>query len=1728
MMNKLARVACVLMAMVVGVAVWADDAALAQWRMAMATNGYVAVERKQKVPQDVQQIIWKCYREHIGNEGVQMSRPRLVSTNEYGAVYDLPFTAADGVRHNFGVVLAEGDARPYYLSAEGLAGCKVDDVALSVLSSGTVTNNVVSTVCRVLDRANAVVFRSLDGLDVNVPFNRFHLYVSDDMPMAEWRHPVRYLFIDENADSFAVAYGSEPLEVVVDGVNERFTCVGDCAAGSKASRSLLKGSGALIATSSGDGFPSVSGGNASGCYALLVSGGYNTANNHCRYWNEICFVYNVLRKRFCLPRANIKVLWAGGDPAKDLCRNGTCTSVSHPCRGYSFETSNLSDFDLDGNEDIDGAATLANVRTVLSAYSKSLKASDQLLIFFSDHGGVYGGGVNDKATVCLWGDELMDSELASLTREIKCPVMAALKTCYSGGMIREFVDSSASRMMATADRYDPSLAYPMMGDWTYYFFSALCGYYPAGTPTTISGLNPRDRGEVCNADQDGDGRVSFYEAHQFAYKMNPHVGDDIPQYGESTANLGKKLFMTKYADMPAVIAKEKVLTPTLSRAPGLLGYAPCTVTASCGTSGATIRYTLDGSAPSGKSTVYSGKITVTKDATVSVRAFKSGMVASDVVSAAYTVKKTAPGKALITSVSQGDNPTGIVVAWAKGEGASSYDVLRAENQSMSSSSTVASGLSSATLTYLDAGAIPGKTYYYVIRAVNKYGKTSSAVSQAARRKLSPPSGIKGTVTAGAVTSTVKLTWDAAWGATHYRVFRRLEDGQEIEVTDGWKTSRSVTDNVPMNGLYYRYPRYFIQSATSSSGGRASDRSAPYETRIDASLSSKEISFSRPTGSGLSQQIKRTIEAANLASAINGGLAGQDDYFKKPVAIQLAVGESVTKYCEIINVNYYGGETTYSTSDSISVAVVSGGSCISLSRANNGYDLTIAARSETMSAPAVVRVTLSSSTAKKTRDLHVYVSSSKIIKNLNLGDVPYCMASGDSVELDDLCGCGYVDGSSSDSLPSGVSVQWNIVGGCGAELDDGVLDVHNLNGVTNVVLQATVLTAYGEITSRKTIALLPKMPVMEVEIPATGGASTNYITRLPGVMEVRFPLNSWLDKIAIHLSEEKSIGSAMTYIIGSSGQKRLLFKDYYFWVSFAAARNSGRDREWRYTMTWEGGGMIFLIRQKAAPMANTPEITSVGIGRVAVGLNADGSQLHYATDGEEPSADSPVYSDGIVFADDTVFAVKAFGDWMRASDTVYADIAGADSQPDKVKISFNAVQSGLKTPAARTYKANEAFGTLPAFAETNGLFFKGWSLHEGSDKVVAPTDGVPSQNATLYAVWSPVPGNKPSWSALPWDFESAMTVTMKVYDDTSKRYLDPSVCIVGIADSDGICRGSSENGFGDTQSELNGKNGLYVFGVYSQIPNGQETGLRIRVWNRQIGYMSVVADKLDFSAGAELGSETSPVILHVKVPVYKALFSANGGSGSKTKLVAAGKTVGTLQKAMRKGYKLKGWYTKKSGGTKITAKTKVMNNVTYYAQWTANTYKIKFNKNGGKGTMKTLSATYGKSVKLTANAFKRTGYKFAGWAKTTKGKVAYKNKANVKNLTATNGKTVTIYAVWKKAKSSSVKAAAMAVVAKPVIKPATTVVSVPAWAAGTFYGGDEGSFTTITVSKTGKVSGKVLFADGKWTIVGKAVGQRLETVATDADGNSAEVVFVIAKTPDGRCRIESEDGLILAE
>ena len=116
---------------------------------------------------------------------------------------------------------------------------------------------------------------------------------------------------------------------------------------------------------------------------------------------------------------------------------------------------------------------------------------------------------------------------------------------------------------------------------------------------------------------------------------------------------------------------------------------------------------------------------------------------------------------------------------------------------------------------------------------------------------------------------------------------------------------------------------------------------------------------------------------------------------------------------------------------------------------------------------------------------------------------------------------------------------------------------------------------------------------------------------------------------------------------------------------------------------------------------------------------------------------------------------------------------------------------------------------------------------------------------------------------------------------------------------------------------------------------------------------------------------------------------------------------TLENPTRTGYTFIGWNT--ADGT--LPQTIPSEDADYNALWTANTYTIVFDANGGSGTMENLSCTYDQEKLLPANAFTKTCYTFAGWSKTQDGSVAYGNTHAVINLVSEAGGTITLYAKW---------------------------------------------------------------------------------------------------------------------
>jgi uncharacterized repeat protein (TIGR02543 family) len=174
-----------------------------------------------------------------------------------------------------------------------------------------------------------------------------------------------------------------------------------------------------------------------------------------------------------------------------------------------------------------------------------------------------------------------------------------------------------------------------------------------------------------------------------------------------------------------------------------------------------------------------------------------------------------------------------------------------------------------------------------------------------------------------------------------------------------------------------------------------------------------------------------------------------------------------------------------------------------------------------------------------------------------------------------------------------------------------------------------------------------------------------------------------------------------------------------------------------------------------------------------------------------------------------------------------------------------------------------------------------------------------------------------------------------------------------------------------------------------------------------------------SGGTKIGADTvinvdTTFYAQWQINSYKVTFNANkgkiSGKTTLTKNLEYDVTIGKLPAPKRTGYKFKGWYTKKSGGAKIASATKMpANNVTYYAQWQINKYKVTFNANKGKvsGKAKLVKSVKYKSKLGKLSTPKRAGYKFKGW---------YTKKSGGKKITSStkmSAKNVTCYARWKK-------------------------------------------------------------------------------------------------------------------
>ena len=209
-------------------------------------------------------------------------------------------------------------------------------------------------------------------------------------------------------------------------------------------------------------------------------------------------------------------------------------------------------------------------------------------------------------------------------------------------------------------------------------------------------------------------------------------------------------------------------------------------------------------------------------------------------------------------------------------------------------------------------------------------------------------------------------------------------------------------------------------------------------------------------------------------------------------------------------------------------------------------------------------------------------------------------------------------------------------------------------------------------------------------------------------------------------------------------------------------------------------------------------------------------------------------------------------------------------------------------------------------------------------------------------------------------------------------------------------------------DINGKTGTYTIASGTKdVSRGSS--------NRNISFSLSFAFNLTWSGVYSGTRSASGTYTIPSVPYNTYSFNANGGSGAPGSVTKVGGVDFTFPsgKPTRTGYTFKGWNnTTINNGTLYqpgqTVGGLLDQNIEWRANWTVNTYTVKYNANGGSGAPGQQTKTYGVTLTLSSTKPARTNYTFKGWG-TSSGSttVAYASGGSY-----TANASVTLYAIWE--------------------------------------------------------------------------------------------------------------------
>jgi uncharacterized repeat protein (TIGR02543 family) len=456
--------------------------------------------------------------------------------------------------------------------------------------------------------------------------------------------------------------------------------------------------------------------------------------------------------------------------------------------------------------------------------------------------------------------------------------------------------------------------------------------------------------------------------------------------------------------------------------------------------------------------------------------------------------------------------------------------------------------------------------------------------------------------------------------------------------------------------------------------------------------------------------------------------------------------------------------------------------------------------------------------------------------------------------------------------------------------------------------------------------------------------------------------------------------------------------------YTMSRVSGTQYLWKYTITWSGYSAFYFTSVSSGYTENINKISYMSAKTATHQFNeAVVSNKVYGTTGSTSTGSYETTSNALYNTSSSTYSTYKVTTSVTGSGsitlkdydgttvtsgtyvpmltvlTVTATPSSSSYKLDSLTANSTSMTSGSSktisatTTFSATFSSNITKYTVSFNANGHGTAPSSQSVEEGST-ATKPTD----LSATGYTFkgWY-----KESSCTNAFDFSTAITSNITLY----AKWEINKYTVTFNANGHGTAPASQSVEYNKTATEPTAPTAdYYTFGG----------------WYTEAGCTNAFSFSTAITADKTLYAKWTP-------NSYNVTLNTNGATSCSQLTSYTYGTGATLPTPTKTGYTFGGWYTTStfSGSAVTSISTTDNGDKTFYAKWTAKTYTVTFDANGGTCSTAnktvTYDSTYGDLPTPT-----REGYTFAGWFTTTSGTTQVTSTTTVAITDAQ-----TLYAHW---------------------------------------------------------------------------------------------------------------------